>query len=294
VREPPLTSTEPPCQVPPHNLGAERQVLGGMIVSPEAVPTAVAIVGRDSFYDPRHRIIFGAIYTLWERDQPIDAVSVAAQLRQSGDFDAAGGGTKLAELVNAVAKPSAEYVAFHAGLVREAAALRRIIDLASEAKARALQSGADPGALVTRLATELEELAPKAGRGEIIGPGITLAQLRAKDPKLPPFLVNGLLFCGGEGRSGNTGLLSGPPASSKTWAGLQLAKAVAEGTPWFGVPTTQARVVLFELEMSEAEIEPRCKALDKETGEAWRENVVLFSKDQIPGGQLDVCDTRPW
>ena len=99
-----------------------------------------------------------------------------------------------------------------------------------------------------------------------------------------------MLFHGSPGKSGNTALLSGPPGVSKTWAMLQLVQAVAEGSDWFGLPTAQARTAIFELEMSEAEIEPRCRALDAMGGDGWREHVVLFSKDQIPGGQLDLCD----
>jgi hypothetical protein len=283
--------TPPPEErVPPQNLGAERQVLGGMLVSPETIPRAVEIVGERAFQDPRNRLVYGAIYRLWERAEPIDAVSVGAMLQQTGDVDAAGGASYLAELMEGVAKPDEDRVAYHARLVRDAAVLRDIIEATTRAAERAAQGNHEPAGLIGSLIGDLEPLVQKVRQGSLIGPGISLRDLKAKNPQLPPYLVHGVLFHGSPGKSGNTALLSGPPGVSKTWAMFQLAKAVAEGSEWFGLPTAQARIAIFELEMSEAEIEPRCQALDALGGDGWREHVVLFSKDQIPGGQLDLCD----
>ncbi len=179
---------------------------------------------------------------------------------------------------------------YHAGLVRDAAALRDIIEATTRVMERAAQGNHEPGGLIGTLIGELEPLAQRVRRESLIGPAISLRDLKAKNPQLPPYLVHGVLFHGAPGRSGNTSILAGPPGVSKTWAMLQLVQAVATGTPWFGLETQQARAVVFELEMTEAEIEPRCRALDELAGDGWRDHVALFSKDQIPGGQLDLCD----
>jgi hypothetical protein len=261
-----------------------------MLVSPETIPQAVEIVGETAFFAPRNRLVFRVLYRLWELGQPTDAVSVEAMLQLSGDLADAGGASYLAELMERVAKPDVDRVAYHAGLVRDAAVLRDIIEATTRAAARATQGNHEPAGLIGNLIGELEPLVHKVRQGSLISPGITLRELKAKNPQLPPYLVRGVLFHGSPGKSGNTALLSGAPGISKTWAAFQLVKAVAEGTPWFGLETTQARVAIFELEMSEAEIEPRCRALDALGGDGWRDYVVLFSKDQIPGGQLDLCD----
>ena len=275
---------------PPRNLGAERQVLGGMLVSPKTIPRAVETVAERAFQDSRNRLVYRAIYRLWERAEPIDAVSVGAMLQQTGDGDAAGGASYLAELMDGVAKPDESQVVYHAGLVRDAAVLREVMEATTRAALRAGEGTHEPAGLIGSLIGELEPLVQKVRQGSLIGPGISLRDLKAKNPQLPPYLVHGVLFHGSPGKSGNTALLSGPPGVSKTWAMLQLVQAVAEGSDWFGLPTAQARTAIFELEMSEAEIEPRCRALDAMGGDGWREHVVLFSKDQIPGGQLDLCD----
>ena len=85
-------------KVPPNSLEAEQAVLGGLMLNNEAWFELVSEVRSQDFYQTRHQIIFDAMMTLANADEPIDAVTVAEQLRSKGLLDKSGGVIYLAEL----------------------------------------------------------------------------------------------------------------------------------------------------------------------------------------------------
>lgn len=85
-------------RTPPHDLDAERSLLGAMLLSTAAVDNASEIVTANAFYRPGHSHIFDAILGLAANGQPVDPVTVAAELRQHNLLDAIGGPNALLEL----------------------------------------------------------------------------------------------------------------------------------------------------------------------------------------------------
>src|SRR5438045_2021050 len=85
-----------PARVPPHNLQAEESLLGAMLLSKDAIASAVEAVGVDDFYKPAHAHIFEAITSLYGAGEPADPVTVAEELRRAGPLDAVGGQAELA------------------------------------------------------------------------------------------------------------------------------------------------------------------------------------------------------
>src|SRR5213083_985770 len=79
-----------PSRVPPHNLQAEESLLGAMLLSKDAIASAVESVGIDDFYKPAHGHIFDAITSLYGAGEPVDPVTVAASLERSGLLAALG------------------------------------------------------------------------------------------------------------------------------------------------------------------------------------------------------------
>src|SRR5581483_1730652 len=117
-------------RVPPHNLEAEESLLGAMLLSKEAIATAVETVAADDFYRPAHAHLFEAIVTLYGAGEPVDPTTVAETLRRSGVLDALGG--KQAILRIQVATPAASNAAFYARIVADHALLRRLVSVGSE------------------------------------------------------------------------------------------------------------------------------------------------------------------
>lgn len=117
-------------RLPPQNLEAEIALLGCLMLDRDAmIKIADRIIG-DDFYDHRHRQIYEAICTLYERNVPIDVLTVSNQLEENKLIDRVGGSSYLASLVNAV--PSAANVLHYAEIVHKKGTLRRLIQSAGE------------------------------------------------------------------------------------------------------------------------------------------------------------------
>ena len=122
-------------RVPPQNLEAERAVLGGMLLEPEAATRAVEIVGAENFYRPAHGRIFGAMLTLFNKREPIDVMTLSEELRKTSDLEAVGGIAALTDLVDST--PSAANIEHYARIVLDKSILRQLIrastDIAEDA-----------------------------------------------------------------------------------------------------------------------------------------------------------------
>ncbi len=117
-------------RVPPHNLEAEESLLGAMILSRDAIATAVETCSSEDFYKPAHGHIFDAIVSLYGQGEPADPVTVADELRRAGLLDPAGGAAQLISLqANTPAISNAQR---YARIVEEHALLRRLIAVAAE------------------------------------------------------------------------------------------------------------------------------------------------------------------
>ena len=117
-------------RVPPHNIEAEESVLGAMLLSKDAIASAVETVKPEDFYKPAHGHLFDAIQTLYGQGEPVDPVTVAEELRRANLLDALGG--KQAILRIQAGTPAAANAAHYARIVEEHALLRRLIGVAGE------------------------------------------------------------------------------------------------------------------------------------------------------------------
>ena len=122
-------------RLPPQDLGAEQGVLGGMMLSKDAIADVVEKIRSNDFYRPAHELIYEAIIDLYGRGEPADFVTVADALREKGNLEKVGGAPYLADLIDAV--PTAANAGFYAEIVAERATLRRLV----EAGTRIVQLG---------------------------------------------------------------------------------------------------------------------------------------------------------
>jgi len=113
-------------RTPPHDITAEQCVLGGMMLSADAIADVVEVINSRDFYRPAHEIAFDTILGLYGRGEPVDAVTVAAQLTKSGQLSRIGGAPYLHTLISSV--PTAANAGYYAKIVRERAILRRLVE----------------------------------------------------------------------------------------------------------------------------------------------------------------------
>ena len=122
-------------KLPPQNQEAEQSVLGGMLLDNEAIHRVVEVLEPNDFYREGHRKIFQGILDLYQRNEPVDLVTVTTALKSKGVLEEAGGASYLAALVDRV--PSAANAVSYARIVREKSVLRHLIDGAAEIAERA-------------------------------------------------------------------------------------------------------------------------------------------------------------
>jgi replicative DNA helicase len=116
-------------RVPPHDLDAERAVIGAMLVSETAIAHVAERLSPEDYYSEVHRIIYGAMMRLYSRGEPIDQLTLTNELRSVGDFDKVGGRAYVFQIVESV--PTAANAGRYAEIVRGKSLLRDIIDVGS-------------------------------------------------------------------------------------------------------------------------------------------------------------------
>src|SRR3954452_2609411 len=113
-------------RTPPQDLAAEQSVLGGMLLSKDAIADVVEVVRGHDFYRPAHELVYEAILDLYGRGEPADAVTVSAELQKRGELGRVGGAPYIHTLLQSV--PTAANAGYYARIVRETAILRRLIE----------------------------------------------------------------------------------------------------------------------------------------------------------------------
>ena len=117
-------------KVSPHDLEAEQAVLGSMLTDKDAVISAIEILKEEDFYRPDNRAIYSAILNLYNRDEPIDLITVKSELESMGKFEQIGGLDYLVSLPDKV--PTTANAIKYIKIVEEKSTLRNLIKTANE------------------------------------------------------------------------------------------------------------------------------------------------------------------
>lgn len=143
---------------PPQDMAAEQSVLGGMMLSKDAIADVLEKLRPGDFYRPAHQAVYDAILDLYGKGEPADAVTVAAELDRAGELKRVGGAPYLHTLISTV--PTAANAGYYAEIVAEKAILRRLV----EAGTRIVQfgyggdDGQDVAEVVDRAQAEVYEV----------------------------------------------------------------------------------------------------------------------------------------
>jgi replicative DNA helicase len=140
-------------RTPPHDLAAEQCVLGGMMLSKDAISDVLDVIKARDYYRPAHQVVHDVIMDLFGRGEPADAVTVAAELTRRGDIGRVGGAPYLHTLIASV--PTAANAGYYARIVRERAILRRLVEVGTRIAQLGYAGDGDADDLVDRAEAEI-------------------------------------------------------------------------------------------------------------------------------------------
>jgi replicative DNA helicase len=113
-------------RIPPNNIDSERALLGSIMLRPEAIHEIMDIIHTEAFYSEKHRIIFQSMTELFQKNEPIDILTLSARLTEKNQFEQIGGTNYLTELVNLV--PSSANAEHYAEIVQKKYIMRQLIE----------------------------------------------------------------------------------------------------------------------------------------------------------------------
>ncbi len=143
-------------KIPPQNLEAEMAVLGAMLFDDSAVSRVIELIKEPYFYTDGHQKIFFCILNLFEKNKPVDLVTVTEELRKEKLLDRIGGASYLTQLTAQV--PTSANVEHYARIVREKAILRHLIDSATQIIQESFEGGSDANTLLDRAEQAIFEI----------------------------------------------------------------------------------------------------------------------------------------
>jgi len=248
-------------RVPPHDLDAERAVLGALMLAGERIPDALEIVGAEDFFDPRHKLVFEALEAMSEAGIPIEPVSINQALTARDERGIVGGGGFLIELCSEVT--SSAHLLHHASLVARSATLRRLIKSATEMIRSAQDTPIEEVAikeLLDRSEQSVFEVTEGRGAGEARSVDDAIAEafqrMDAHTGDGLPGLTTGFydldrLLAGLNG--GDLVIVAARPSMGKTAFALNLVEnAIMSRPAWLGGVAPTA--LLFSLEMGAVQL----------------------------------------
>ena len=265
-------------KVPPQDLDAEKSIIGAVLLDSDSLVSIVQTIKPDHFYKEAHTHIMRAIIELYEKRDPIDLITLTAQLKKDGKFDKVGGAAYLSELASGV--PTAANITQYAQIIRDHYVKRQLITTSAKMTVAAHEEKGDVRELLDEAEQAVFALSQEQLRQNFIPLRDALAEsfdrldeLHRKSGGLRG-VPTGFWELDGKlagMQDSNLLILASRPGQGKTSLALNIAAHVAvnEGLP----------VGIFSLEMSKEELVDRLLVSQSEV-DAWR----------LKTGKLDDTD----
>ncbi|HEU4962481.1 MAG TPA: replicative DNA helicase [Bacilli bacterium] len=244
-------------RVPPQNMEAEQAVLGAVLIEAEALTPVSEMLQAEDFYRKTHQMIFDAIVRVSESGEPVDLITVTAQLQHVGQIDDIGGVAYLASLANSV--PTAANVDYYAQIVKEKSIMRRLINTATKIAATGYEGGVEVAEMIDDAEKRILEISQQGSANKGFTP--------IKDVLLDTFERIEFLY---NNKGAVTGTPTGYPDLDKMTSGFKpseliiLAARPAVGKTAFALNIAQnvavrekGTVAIFSLEMGREQLVQR-------------------------------------
>jgi replicative DNA helicase len=162
-----MSPLEVPTRIPPHNLDAERAVLGAVLLEGrETLPRVIEVLRPSDFYTEAHRAIYQAMQGLFDRGEPVDLLTLTEELRRGDQLQFVGGPAALALLVEQGSISA--YLTSYTAIVRDMAVLRELIQTSSQIIAQAFDAKEDVQTLVDDAERRIFSLAERRLEGSAL------------------------------------------------------------------------------------------------------------------------------
>jgi replicative DNA helicase len=239
-------------KLPPHNIDAEEAVIGSLLVDGTAIYKIAPFLEPQHFYGEQNSLVYGVCIALYERNEPIDQITVAHELDRKGKLEACGGAAYLSHLISIC--PTSLDIESHAQIVYRLAVMRRLIDAAGQIASIGYQADPDADTSLDRAEDILFRLRHGQSPRDLIPIRQVLDKYFETTPgaeaeghlkETVPYALSGFTgldeYLGGFQRS-DLIIVAGRPSMGKTSLALNIARnaAVEQG----------ACVALFSLEMA--------------------------------------------
>ena len=242
-------------RTPPQYVVAEQSVLGGMLLSKDAIGDVIEILRERDFYRPAHELIYNAIIELYGRGEPADPVTVAAELTKRGDIARAGGAPYLHTLISSV--PTAANASYYAKLIREKAILRRLVEAGTKIVQLGYNIEGEVDEVVDQAQAEIYQVTERRTSEDYIQLSALLPDALDEIEKISKGVVGEGVKTGFKDldsltnglHPGNMVVLAARPAVGKSTLGLDIARNAAI--------RDHSTSAIFSLEMSRSEITMR-------------------------------------
>lgn len=243
-------------RVPPHSLEAEQSVLGAMILDKEAINTAIEIIKPRDFYKEANGEIFEAILVLFNKNEPVDLITLSEELKNRGTLENTGGITYLANLSSGVATTA--NAKYYCEIVEEKSILRRLIKSCDEVIVKSYENADEVNVIIESAEQSIFDITQGRDRegfsplNEVLLDSFAQIEERAANQDSLTGLTTGFIDIdhklSGLQKS-DLVLLAARPSMGKTALGINIATNAAL--------KADAKVAIFSLEMSKEQLVQR-------------------------------------
>ncbi len=250
--------------MPPQAVEIEESILGGMLIENDAASTALELLKPEDFYKKAHRHIFEVMLRLYEKNNPLDLITVENELRDQKLLEECGGPGYLSQLTRSVS--SAANIEYHAQIVAEKAIKRNLISKFTEVVSESYDSTTDPFELLDKAERYLFELSNsnKRAGARSINDILKKTLGRLEELRSKPDGVTGVPsgtdvddYTAGW-QKGDLIIIAARPSMGKTAFVLTVARNAA----LYPDPDKNAAVALFSLEMSDHQLVQRLLTME--------------------------------
>jgi replicative DNA helicase len=244
--------------LPPHDVEAEKAVLGSLLIDNEGIFKIASFLRPDDFFTPENQWIYDACFSLYQRNEGINQITVAHELAQKGRLEEAGGAAYLSHLVSMV--PTSLHIEYYGQIVSRLAVMRRLISAGSQITALGYEDDAEVDVALGKAEDILFKVRQRHSLQDFVPIRQVLGQYFEETGPLPEgeeiphvFTYFAALddILGGLQRS-DLIVLGARPSAGKTTLALNIARNAAV--------KQKACVALFSLEMSRQAVVQRLLA----------------------------------
>lgn len=244
-------------RVPPQAVDVERYVLGALLLDKEAAAVAVESLDDTDLYRDSHRLIFNAMVSLYEKNEPIDMITLTEELQKQDALESSGGAHYLAELASMV--PSAANIEYHLGIVKQKAVLRKLIHSCTDILKDAYDPQADVEGVLSKAQQNIFDILKNQKEKSYQGINTILNETFAEIERLHHLDHSGIIGVASGFKSmdnmtsgfqkSDLIILAGRPSMGKTAFCLNIARNAAV--------ESKTGVGIFSMEMSDMQLVQR-------------------------------------